>query len=67
MNGLDWVLDEKKKSAANLITAPRIFAYTVLGRAAEHRSPMANRLVHGYNKMQRMVLMELNFLAHHRK
>ena len=27
-NGLDWVLDEKKKSAANLITAPRIFAYT---------------------------------------
>jgi hypothetical protein len=30
-NGLDWVLDEKKKSAANLITAPRIFAYTAFG------------------------------------
>src|SRR5215218_7116845 len=24
-NGLDWVLDEKKKSAQNRITAPRIF------------------------------------------
>ena len=30
-NGLNWVLDEKKKSAANLITAPRIFAYTAFG------------------------------------
>ncbi len=31
-NGLDWVLDEKQKSAQNLITAPRIFAYTVFGQ-----------------------------------
>jgi hypothetical protein len=30
-NGLDWVLDEKKKSAANVITAPRIYAYTAFG------------------------------------
>jgi imidazolonepropionase-like amidohydrolase len=30
-NGLDWVLDEKMKSAKNLITAPRIFAYTAFG------------------------------------
>lgn len=30
-NGLDWVLDEKKKSMANEITAPRIFAYTAFG------------------------------------
>jgi hypothetical protein len=30
-NGWDWVLEEKKKSAANLITAPRIFAYTAFG------------------------------------
>ncbi|MEP6736068.1 MAG: amidohydrolase family protein [Chryseolinea sp.] len=30
-NGLDWVLDHKKKSAANQITAPRIFAYTAFG------------------------------------
>ncbi len=30
-NGLDWVLDEKKKSIANEITAPRILAYTAFG------------------------------------
>ncbi|MEO8172807.1 MAG: amidohydrolase family protein [Sediminibacterium sp.] len=39
-NGLDWVLDEKKKSAANLITAPRIFAYTVFGQGS--KSPITN-------------------------
>lgn len=40
MNGLEWVLDEKKKSAANLITAPRIFAYTVFGQGS--RTPITN-------------------------
>ena len=30
-NGLDWVLDQKKKSAMNTITAPRILAYTAFG------------------------------------
>jgi hypothetical protein len=30
-NGLEWVLDEKQKSRQNLITAPRIFAYTAFG------------------------------------
>ncbi|GIV36842.1 MAG: hypothetical protein KatS3mg032_1221 [Cyclobacteriaceae bacterium] len=34
-NGLDWVLDQKNKSARNLITAPRIFAYTVFGQGSE--------------------------------
>lgn len=34
-NGLDWVLDQKKRSAANEITAPRIFAYTSFGQGAE--------------------------------
>ncbi|MFZ1715641.1 MAG: amidohydrolase family protein [Saprospiraceae bacterium] len=34
-NGLDWVLEEKKKSAQNLITAPRIFAYTAFGMGAK--------------------------------
>ncbi len=34
-NGLDWVLDEKKKSTANLITAPRIFAYTAFGMGSK--------------------------------
>jgi imidazolonepropionase-like amidohydrolase len=34
-NGLDWVLEHKQKSARNLITAPRIFAYTVFGQGSE--------------------------------
>jgi hypothetical protein len=34
-NGLDWVLDHKKKSAANTITAPRIYAYTAFGQGAK--------------------------------
>lgn len=34
-NGLDWVLDQKEKSAKNLITAPRIKAYTVFGQGAK--------------------------------
>ncbi|MBB6325907.1 hypothetical protein FHS59_001535 [Algoriphagus iocasae] len=39
-NGLDWVLDQKKRSAANEITAPRILAYTAFGQGAE--SPITN-------------------------
>lgn len=34
-NGLDWVLDHKKKSAANTITAPRIYAYTSFGQGSK--------------------------------
>ncbi len=34
-NGLDWVLEEKKLSAENKITAPRIFAYTAFGMGAK--------------------------------
>ena len=34
-NGLDWVLDQQKQSAANKITAPRIEAYTVFGQGAD--------------------------------
>jgi len=33
-NGLSWVLDHKKKSATNTITAPRIFAYTSFGQGS---------------------------------
>ncbi|WP_194776355.1 amidohydrolase family protein [Pararhodonellum marinum] len=33
-NGLDWVLDHKRKSASNSITAPRILAYTSFGQGA---------------------------------
>lgn len=35
MSGLDWVLDEKTKSAKNEITAPRIMAYTVFGQGSK--------------------------------
>ncbi len=34
-NGLDWVLDQKNKSAQNLITAPRIKAYVTFGTGAK--------------------------------
>jgi len=34
-NGLDWVLDQKRRSAANEIVAPRILAYTVFGQGRE--------------------------------
>ncbi len=33
-NGLDWVLDQKKKSEQNTITAPRIKAYTAFGQGS---------------------------------
>ena len=33
-NGLDWVLDQKSKSAKNKITAPRILAYTAFGQGS---------------------------------
>lgn len=35
-NGLDWVLEHKRKSLKNQITAPRIFAYTAFGQGAEN-------------------------------
>ncbi|MFM9950547.1 MAG: amidohydrolase family protein [Saprospiraceae bacterium] len=34
-NGLDWVLDQKRRSERNEITAPRIKAYTAFGMGAE--------------------------------
>tara|TARA_R100000935_G_scaffold2632_1_gene7044 strand:+ start:2123 stop:3712 length:1590 start_codon:yes stop_codon:yes gene_type:complete len=34
-NGLEWVLDQKAKSASNTITAPRIFAYTAFGQGSK--------------------------------
>lgn len=34
-NGLDWVLDQRDKSKKNLITAPRILAYTAFGMGAK--------------------------------
>jgi hypothetical protein len=34
-NGLGWTLDQKQKSAANKITAPRLFAYTAFGMGSK--------------------------------
>jgi Amidohydrolase family len=34
-NGLEWVLDQKNKSAQNLITAPRLKAYTAFGQGSK--------------------------------
>ncbi len=34
-NGLDWTLEEKKRSAENKITAPRILAYTSFGMGSK--------------------------------
>lgn len=34
-NGLDWVLEHKRKSEKNEITAPRLFAYTAFGQGSE--------------------------------
>ena len=34
-NGLEWTLDQKKLSAENKITAPRILAYTAFGMGAK--------------------------------
>jgi hypothetical protein len=34
-NGLEWVLDHKKKSARNEITAPRLLAYTAFGQGSK--------------------------------
>lgn len=35
-NGLDWVLEHKRKSYENSITAPRIFAYTAFGAGSKN-------------------------------
>jgi len=48
-NGLEWTLDQKRKSAASEITAPRILAYTVFGQGLDDRistPEMARKWVH---------------------
>ena len=44
-NGLDWVLEEKQKSNQNLITAPRIFAYTAFGQGSKEPITTAEQAV----------------------
>jgi imidazolonepropionase-like amidohydrolase len=45
MNGLDWTLDEKRLSAENKITAPRIFAYTVFGQGSKEPITTADQAI----------------------
>jgi hypothetical protein len=42
-NGLQWVLDHKKLSEQNKITAPRIFAYTVFGQGSTEKITTAEQ------------------------
>lgn len=42
-NGLDWVLDQKQKSEKNLITAPRILAYTAFGQGSSTKITTAEQ------------------------
>ncbi|MDZ4716120.1 MAG: amidohydrolase family protein [Cytophagales bacterium] len=53
-NGADWVLDQKNKSAQNLITAPRIKAYVTFGSGAKEaiRTPEQARAWVNENKMK---------------
>lgn len=53
-NGLDWVLDQKVKSAQNLITAPRIRAYTTFGQGAKEpiKTPEQARAWVNENKLR---------------
>lgn len=44
-NGLDWVLDQKQKSAKNLITAPRILAYTSFGQGSKEPISTAEQAI----------------------
>ncbi len=44
-NGLDWVLDQKQKSQQNLITAPRIFAYTAFGQGSKEPVTTAEQAI----------------------
>ena len=44
-NGLDWVLDEKKLSVENKITAPRIFAYTSFGQGSKEPIATAEQAI----------------------
>jgi len=42
-NGLKWVLTHKERSASNVITAPRIFAYTAFGQGEENPITTADK------------------------
>jgi len=44
-NGIDWVLDQKDRSAKNLITAPRLYAYTAFGMGSKQQITTAAQAI----------------------
>jgi hypothetical protein len=44
-NGIDWVLDQKDRSAKNLITAPRLYAYTSFGMGSKQPITTATQAI----------------------
>ena len=52
-NGLDWVLDQKQKSAENKITAPRLYAYTAFGQGAKQPITTAEQAVEWVRENQK--------------
>jgi hypothetical protein len=60
-NGLNWVLEHKKKSEANEITAPAFWLIQHSDKAQMNPSPHRSRPVSGLDKMQIKELMESNF------
>ena len=63
MNGLDWVLEEKRKSEQNLITAPRLKAYTAFGQGSKEPIATPEQAVAWVRDNQKKDPMALNFLA----
>lgn len=52
-NGLDWVLDQKQKSAENKITAPRIYAYTAFGQGSKQPIVTAEQAIEWVRENQK--------------
>ncbi|MGL6269199.1 MAG: amidohydrolase family protein, partial [Chitinophagaceae bacterium] len=44
-NGLEWMLDQKEKSAKNFITAPRIYAFTSFGSGSKQPITTATQAI----------------------
>lgn len=52
-NGLEWVLDQKQKSAENKITAPRLYAYTAFGQGAKQPITTAEQAIEWVRENQK--------------
>ncbi|MEJ7675989.1 MAG: hypothetical protein WKF59_25640 [Chitinophagaceae bacterium] len=64
-NGLDWVLDQKRKSAVDSITAPRIFAYTSFGQGVKQSLTSAKQAIDWVRENARKGADGIKFLERH--